>query len=130
MKSIRLHAALCGAALIAMAGQASAMNVVAIAGTRGERLAAAVDVAEDSVLVRVAHRDPGGTRHPGKHLHIQILGTGSPIDVVRGIPPRSPRARVRQPEDRIFVKVPVPRGAAIHGVPLVSVPGPHAACRR
>lgn len=131
MKSRILLAAASAVALGTLAyplGAADSIPVVTRSGCGGE-LSASAMVAGQSVRVRVAHHPPVAARGPGAHLHLCIRGDGSHADTVRGIPPRSPKAHMRQPADRVFVTVPITPGASVREIQVSCVHGPHAGCR-
>lgn len=129
----RIVSAAAGAAAwigMAAVSQASGIRVTAESSGGYRHLSAAAEVVGDSVRVRVSHRGLGGfQKELGAHLHVRIIAAGSPIEVVRGIPPRSPRARMRESADRILITVPIDAGTMVREVRVACVPRPHAECR-
>ncbi len=127
-----VYAAACAAACVgvAAASQASGIRVITKSSGGYRHLSAAAEVVGNSVRVRVSHRGPGGfMREPGAHLHVRVGSGASGTSVVRGIPPRSPRSRVRQAGDRIMITMPVEAGTAVRDVHVACIPRPHAECR-
>lgn len=127
-----VFAVACAAACIgvAAASQASGIRVTTEPGVGCGHLSAAAEMVGNSVRVRVSHRGPAGfMKKLGVHLHVRVGSGASGTRVVRGIPPRSPRSRVRQAEDRIMITVPVEAGTAVRDVHVACIPRPHAECR-
>lgn len=130
MKSRALWVAACAAAFGSLAcplGAADSVSVSTHSGCGGE-LSASATVTAQSVDVRVAHRQPFAARGPGAHLHVCVRGDGSHADTARGIPPRSPKAHMRQPADHVSLTVPVASGTSVREIRVSCVHGPHAAC--
>lgn len=131
MNSTVFSAAAGVAAWIMMACPSGATGVRVVTQETGghTHLAASATMSGNSVLIRVSHLAPGSLHEPGEHLHVRVVGGDSRADVVRGIAPRSPKARLRQPRDQILVTVPVNRGATVREVRVICIPSLHAACR-
>lgn len=130
MKSRALLAAACAAASVGLAGPlwaAEAKSVTTHSGCGGQ-LSAAATVSSGAAHIRVTHRRPSEIRGPGEHLHVRVRGEGSHADIVRGIPPRSPKAHLRQPGDRVSLTVPLAPGASVREIRVSCIHGPHAAC--
>lgn len=109
--------------------RATGLRVITREGGGHNHLAASATISGNAILIRVSHLAPGGLHEPGEHLHVSVVGNGSRADVVRGIAPRSPRARLRQSRAPLLVTVPITSGMAVREVRVFCVPGPHATCR-
>lgn len=113
--------------LLAMPRPSAAENAVVV--TRevgpGRHLAASLD---PSGNLRVFHRAPGGGHEPGEHLHIRLVQKDGTSDMVRGLPPRSPRTRSRQSAEQILVSVPAEKRRSLREIMVTSVPLPHSKC--
>lgn len=130
MKSRALLAAACVAASVCLAGPlwaAEAKSVTTHSGCGGQ-LSASATVSSGAAHIRVTHRRPSEIRGPGAHLHVRVRGEGSHADIVRGIPPRSPKAHMRQPADRVSLMVPLAPGAPVREIRVSCAHGPHGAC--
>lgn len=121
------------AAMAALASSADTGPTVVRVVTReqgGHRhLSAWATISGDSVLVRVSHRAPGGALEPGEHIHLRVVGAVPGQEIVRGLPRRSPRARLRKPGDLIQVTVSAKGGSPIREVRIMGVPRPHPMCQ-
>lgn len=130
MKSRALLAAACAAASVGLAGPLWAAEVKSATTHSGcgGQLSASATVNSGASHIHVTHRRPSEIRGPGAHLHVRVRGEGSHADIVRGIPPRSPKAHMRQAADRVSLTVPLAPGASVREIRVACIHGPHAAC--
>ncbi|MCC6353168.1 MAG: hypothetical protein IT577_04735 [Verrucomicrobiae bacterium] len=131
MKSRALLAAACAAASIGLAGPlwAKETRSVTTQSGCGGQLSASATVSSGAAHIRVTHRRPSEIRGPGEHLHVCVRGDGASADIVRRIAPRSPKAHLRRPGDRVSLTVPLAPGASMREIRVSCIHGPHAACK-